>query len=172
MHDYSNLHRILLEALVIVALGVVIGLSANLGLIHKVLLGEPPGDVQQSEAQVATQTETAYPQPVDLASVQHLTDTGQALLIDARIKELFSEGHLPKARPLPLDEIDRLLTTFQQDVPLETTLIVYCNGYGCPDSFDLALLLINAGYRDVRVFEGGVPEWQDAGLPIIQGRTP
>jgi rhodanese-related sulfurtransferase len=48
-------------------------------------------------------------------------------------------------------------------------LVIYCNGYGCPDSFDLGLRLIEAGYRDVRVFEGGLPEWRDAGLPVIEG---
>jgi 3-mercaptopyruvate sulfurtransferase SseA len=26
--------------------------------------------------------------------------------------------------------------------------------------------LIETGYRDVRVFEGGYPEWRDAGLAV------
>ena len=52
---------------------------------------------------------------------------------------------------------------------MTTRLVVYCSGYGCPDSFDLAMRLLAAGYRDVLVFEGGFPAWQDAGLPVMTG---
>jgi 3-mercaptopyruvate sulfurtransferase SseA len=31
------------------------------------------------------------------------------------------------------------------------------------------MLLLRAGYRDVRVFEGGLPQWRDAGLPVEAG---
>jgi 3-mercaptopyruvate sulfurtransferase SseA len=48
-------------------------------------------------------------------------------------------------------------------------LVLYCSGYGCPDSFDLGIILLAEGYRDVRVFEGGFPEWADAGLPVERG---
>jgi rhodanese-related sulfurtransferase len=44
--------------------------------------------------------------------------------------------------------------------------VTYCSGFGCPDSFDLGMRLIETGYRDVRVFEGGYPEWRDAGLAV------
>ncbi len=58
---------------------------------------------------------------------------------------------------------------FQRTIPAGRTLITFCSGYGCPDSFDLAVLLQQAGYRDVRVFEGGFPQWRDAGLPVEAG---
>jgi rhodanese-related sulfurtransferase len=54
-------------------------------------------------------------------------------------------------------------------VPEDRPLITYCNGYGCPDSYDLAVLLLEAGYRRVWVFEGGFPAWRDAGLPAKRG---
>jgi len=46
------------------------------------------------------------------------------------------------------------------------TLMLYCSGFGCPDSFDLGERLLAEGYLDVRVYEGGFPEWRDAGLPV------
>ncbi len=64
----------------------------------------------------------------------------------------------------------RKLPAFLQKVAVEKTLVAYCNGYGCPDSFDLGLRLIREGYRDVRVYEGGLPEWRDAGLPVVKGQ--
>jgi rhodanese-related sulfurtransferase len=172
MHDYSDLRRILLEALIIVSLGVVIGLSTHLSLLHQVLTGEPPAVTGPAETGTAAEPAEAYPTPVDLTSVRRLTESGQALLIDARITELFAAEHISGARSLPLEEADRLLPRLLQQVPPATTLITYCNGYGCPDSFDLAIILITAGYQDVRVFEGGLPEWQDAGLPTATGEQP
>lgn len=49
--------------------------------------------------------------------------------------------------------------------PVETTLVVYCNGYGCPDSRETAEKLLSAGFGRVFVYEGGFPEWKEAGLP-------
>jgi len=48
-------------------------------------------------------------------------------------------------------------------------LILYCTGFGCPDSFDLGVILLQQGYQEVRVYEGGYPEWRDQGRPIVEG---
>ena len=58
------------------------------------------------------------------------------------------------------------LPDFILRVAKDQTVIAYCSGFGCPDSFDLGVLLIESGYQDVRVFEGGYPEWRDAGLAV------
>jgi rhodanese-related sulfurtransferase len=119
-------------------------------------------------ASVAAPANAVLPQPVLLAEVRELAATG-ALLVDARDAALYADGHLPAAVSLPLAEVDAVLESFRQQVAAARTLILYCNGYGCQDSFDLALRLMNEGYRDVRVFEGGFPEWRDAGLPVAKG---
>jgi len=54
-------------------------------------------------------------------------------------------------------------------VPKEQVLILYCNGFGCPDSFDLGVILLQQGYQEVRAYEGGFPEWRDQGRPISGG---
>jgi len=89
-----------------------------------------------------------------------------ALAIDARLPEQFAQGHLPGAYNLPLGEVETVLAPFAEQVAPSRKLVVYCNGYGCPDSFDLASLLIREGFAGARVFEGGFPAWQAAGLPI------
>ena len=160
----GELRRILLEAAVILALGVVVGLSFNYRLVLDVFSG-------RMTAQVPVQGDGSiefYPVPVDLQRVQTLLGQG-ALLVDARAVELYAEGHLQGARSLPLGELSSRLAEFRTTVPLETTLILYCSGYGCPDSFDLGVLLLKDGYQDVQVFEGGLPEWRDAGLPVEKG---
>jgi rhodanese-related sulfurtransferase len=158
----AETRRILLEAAVIVLLGVVLGLSFNGRMLLNVFSGRLP----QSQVEVAPRA--LYPVPVDLAAVRELTAAG-AVLVDARAAELYADGHLPGARSLPLGEMDEHLESFRQAVPTDAVIITYCNGYGCPDSFDQGVRLLEAGWRDVRVFEGGYPEWRDASLPVEQG---
>jgi len=157
------LQRTLSEAVLIALLGLLAGLAIN----HRLVLDAFAGRLAAS-GPVATTANTALPQPVLLAEVRELAATG-ALLVDARDAALYADGHLPAAVSLPLAEVDALLESFRQQVAAARTLILYCNGYGCPDSFDLGLRLISEGYRDVRVFEGGFPEWRDAGLPVVKG---
>ena len=158
----AETRRILLEAAVIVLLGVVLGLSFNGRLLLNVFSGRLPQLQEEAEPRAL------YPVPVDLAGVRELTAAG-AVLVDARAAELYADGHLPGARSLPMGEMDEQLEAFRQTVPTDAVIITYCNGYGCPDSFDQGVRLLEAGWRDVRVFEGGYPEWRDAGLPVEQG---
>lgn len=165
---YDGLTRSLLEALVIFAVGVLVGLSINYRLVMDAFGGK-----LQAPLPVATVGEPVnrYPAPVDLEGLRSELQGG-ALAVDARIPELFAEGHIPGAVSLPLADLDQDLPAFLDKVPRDRRIITYCNGYGCPDSFDLGVKLLAAGYTDVLVFEGGMPAWQDAGLPVAKEAAP
>lgn len=159
----NTLQRILFEAVLLAALGATIGMAVNHRLVSDAFSGRVTAPA------VAPVSSTAsLPQPVLLAEVRELATAG-ALLIDARERSLYAEGHLPGAVSLPIGEVEALLEGFRGQVDVARTLILYCSGYGCPDSFDLGMHLLREGYRDVRVFEGGFPEWRDAGLPVAKG---
>jgi len=159
----SETRRILLEAAVIVLLGAVLGLSFNYRLVMNAFSGHPPVPSAAPEPE-----RSLYPLPASLAQVQQLAAAG-AVLLDARAPELYVEGHLPGARSLPLESLREGVEDLRRQVPPETVIVTYCSGFGCPDSFDLGVALLQAGWREVRVFEGGFPEWRDAGLPVEQG---
>lgn len=159
--DYSDMKETFVEAILLVCLGISIGLMFNYNLVKSAFEGK----VVTAAVESQTPAE-ALPVPVSLDDVQEMM--ARALLIDARIPELYEEGHLPGSMSLPLAEIDARLDSFLNEYP-ERSLIIYCSGYGCSDSFDLAILLMRKGYRDVMVYEGGYPEWRDAGLPITKG---
>ncbi len=151
------------DAILIALVGLLAGLAVNQRLVREAFTGKLAVTPATERA-----ADPARPQPVLLAEVRELL-AGGALAVDAREEGLYGDGHLPGARLLPLGALDERLEVFRQAVPAERTLVIYCNGYGCPDSFDLALRLAAAGYRDLRVFEGGFPEWRDAGLPVEKG---
>lgn len=159
----NSLRRILFEAALIAAFGAAIGLAVNHRLVSAAFTGQ-----LAVTAPVASVPDALLPQPALLAEVRELVNSG-AVLIDARDGALYADGHLPGALSLPLGEVEVQLAGFRQKVETDKPLVAYCNGYGCPDSFDLGMRLIKEGYRDVRVFEGGFLEWRDAGLPIVKG---
>lgn len=156
-----ELKRILMEACVLVSFGVLFGLMLNHQLVMDAFTGQLVSPQTVEEAQI----EPLLPVPVLLEEVQQELAAG-SIVVDARSPELFADGHIAGAISLPLVEAEDALSNFIAEVPKEKTIIVYCSGFGCPDSFDLAIMLMEAGYGDVRVFEGGFPEWRDAGLPI------
>ena len=45
-------------------------------------------------------------------------------------------------------------------------MITYCSGRTCEDSHNLARLLSEVGFTDVRVFIDGFPGWEAEGYPV------
>lgn len=149
------------------AFGALFGLTMNHQLVLDAFAGRlvpqrPVGDMQEEPQE---KVPLAYPMPILLDEVQQLMTEG-GLLIDARSPELFEAGHIEGAISLPLVDIETVLPDFSRRVDRDRTVVTYCSGFGCPDSFDLGMRLIETGYSDVRVFEGGYPEWRDAGLAV------
>ncbi|OGR32539.1 MAG: hypothetical protein A2091_06220 [Desulfuromonadales bacterium GWD2_61_12] len=161
----TDLRRLGLEAAVILLVGAALGLSLNFRLVLRTFTDGTVSAVPSTP--VAAQAE-AFPEPASLAEVRELLAAG-ALAVDARAAEQYAAGHLPGAVSLPLESMMAGDNGLATALPAGRTLVVYCSGYGCTDSFDLAVLLLQAGYRDVRVFEGGVPAWREAGLPLVKG---
>jgi 3-mercaptopyruvate sulfurtransferase SseA len=88
--------------------------------------------------------------------------------IDARRSRFYLQGHIPGARSLPVWEadLDQRISTLLTEVPQDAPVVVYCSSGDCEDSHMLAQKLEVAGYKDLKVFRGGFPEWQKRGLPV------
>ena len=166
----ASLQRIILEAIVLSAFATIVGLSLNYQLLSNVFFGKSiTPTVAQPEAVnaiSANETATLLPFPVELDEIKILLAEG-AVLVDARSLESYQNEHLESAVSLPFPPTKAILDKFMQQIEFERTLIIYCSGYGCHDSFDLGIVLLQAGYTDVLVYEGGVPQWRDAGLPMV-----
>ena len=157
--------RVLLEALVLMLVAASMGLSLNYTMVMKAFTGGSVVALPQAPAAGAV---LQFPVPVDYEELDELLAAGQ-LLVDARDPQIYVAAHLPGAISFPLGEIDQLLPAFSVNYPRETPMIIYCNGFGCPDSFDLGVRLIAEGYSRVQVYEGGFPEWRDRGRQLESG---
>jgi rhodanese-related sulfurtransferase len=166
-----SLRRIVLEAFVLCVLSVAVGLSLNFKLIFNAFSGKAisaPGyssTVTENAETGSFHSVPAFPIPVALEELDELLAAG-AVLVDARSIQAYKQEHLAGAISLSFADLDHYLPQFKQQVPPEQTLITYCSGYGCPDSFELGERLLQEGYVDVFVYEGGLPEWQSAGRPL------
>jgi len=152
---------------VIVLAAILLGVTIN----YKLLSDAWSGRLTASSAPPVAGSSSPLPLPLGLVQVKELFDRKEALIIDARTSESFAAGHIRGAVTLPLGELPGRLPSFTQKFDRQTMIVVYCNGFGCPDSMALGKKLIESGYRQVFLFEGGYPEWRDAGYPV-EGNNP
>lgn len=109
--------------------------------------------------------------PVEKAA--EFYDTREAVFIDARSAELFAQGHIAGAINLPFEDVNAHIGAFFGRVPEKHTVVItYCDGETCSLGEDLALLLKDAGYDNVRVLINGWTVWSGRGFPIATGEIP
>ena len=166
----TDVKRLAAEMTAIVLIAAVIGIACN----HRLLLEVFRGQGVQTPPAAATATPSApaaaaAPLPLGLMQVKELFDTGEGVIIDARDRETFRKGHIKGALSLPVGDSESLIPPFAARTPREKLLVVYCGGYDCHDSKLLGEKLLGAGFGQVFVYEGGFPEWQDAGHPVAKG---
>jgi rhodanese-related sulfurtransferase len=92
---------------------------------------------------------------IDSKAAKTLFDEG-VIFLDARIQPEYDAGHIgtPAA-----DEAMKALDASQP-------VVIYCGGGDCDASKNVAILLQQAGFKQVHIIEKGFPEWKELGYPI------
>jgi rhodanese-related sulfurtransferase len=91
-----------------------------------------------------------------------LMNQGTTLVLDVRDDKEYAAGHLPRARHVPLKELEKKapeLSKFK-----EKPVIVTCRAG--PRAAAASRALKRAGFSSVYVLKGGVSAWQQASLPL------
>jgi rhodanese-related sulfurtransferase len=98
----------------------------------------------------------------DVSDVHAALPQRRLVLIDARSKQAWDQGHIPGALHLPHAEIaDRATSLLDPAVPV----VAYCWGPGCNGATRAALALSEAGFR-AREMLGGIEYWIREGFPV------
>jgi rhodanese-related sulfurtransferase len=103
---------------------------------------------------------------VDLSAAKALFDSHAACFVDARSEYTYYTSHIKGALSLSDSRFDEQFPDFRQKKTIETLIVVYCIGPGCGKARNVAEKLKKKGYRNVRVFSGGLIEWSHAGYPM------
>ncbi len=137
----------------------IIGLGANISLIKKFFRGE----YQYGFFSLEEYSSIVF---ITLGEAEELFATGSALFIDSRAAEDFKEGHIFGAVNIPYVERKKKEELDMEPYPFEGIYVVYCDASECQSSVELAKLLHEKGFQDIRVFFGGWEEWVREGLPV------
>src|SRR5574341_2236742 len=144
--------RTLLHMAVMVAAAVLLGLSWNAWSGRGLALG--------ANAFIAPGEKLVE---IPAVEARQRLDRG-ALFLDARPVSFYEMGHVPGARPLPEEDFETAFTRLEPGLRSRFDIVVYCSGYGCEASHNVARLLRE---RDVAavILNEGWPAWTDAGYP-------
>lgn len=155
--------KLLFEMAIIILVAVTIGIVWN----HRMLMDIYSGKAVESASEPAPSREpSAGLVPTGLMQAREMFNGKDAVFIDAREGSAYRQGHIKGAFSLPVGEFEARLAEFQAKVPPDSTLVIYCSGFGCHDSKIVGEKLLQSGYGQILIFEGGFPEWKDAGLPV------
>jgi rhodanese-related sulfurtransferase len=151
--------KVAFQALIIVILSSLLGISSNLIRRDQISFISHSSDFVK---------ERKTGDSMSLEQAKERFDNGTGFFIDARSDEDYSKGHILNALNLPEEDLDRRIDEVRGLIPedSEITVIVYCDGEECDSSNRLAERLKTYGYTNVRVFFGGWNEWVRAGYPI------
>jgi rhodanese-related sulfurtransferase len=94
-----------------------------------------------------------------------------AVLLDARPIEFYRMSHIPGALPLPEEDFEGSFAKLEPRLRASLDVIVYCSGYGCEASHNVAARLKQRGVPAAILHEGW-PAWQEAGYPERAGAQP
>lgn len=101
---------------------------------------------------------------VPYITVAELAGNDQYLILDAREKEEYNVSHIPGALWVGYDSFTtKNLGTVSQQA--DTSLVVYCS-VGVR-SEDIGERLIKNGFTDVKNLYGGIFEWKNQGMTVI-----
>lgn len=160
------LRNAILQAIAIMAVSVVVGFAFNSFSRNGINPFRAP--VKVSVSVDSTQAGADGIRIIDLEAARRAVESGM-IVIDARRKSEFDEGHIPGA--VLFDYYD--MGTYRDRVlPLlsnEGGIMVYCSETTCDDSELLAKELYALGFTKLLVFKGGFAEWSGAGLPVERG---
>jgi len=92
----------------------------------------------------------------------------EIVVIDARSREAYAEGHIPGAVSLPHRE---MTGDAVEEFDRRKVYVVYCDGIGCNASTKGAYKLALLGFRAKELI-GGLDWWRRDGHPVASSREP
>jgi rhodanese-related sulfurtransferase len=92
---------------------------------------------------------------ISVAELRERLSAGDVVLLDVRPAAEFEAGHIPGARSLPIEELERRL----DEVPDDREIVAYCRGRYCVYSDEAVRLLRARGFR-ARRLETSVRDWE------------
>ena len=89
------------------------------------------------------------------------------VLVNVLDKEQYEDCRIKGSINIPFDMIETLADRVDKDADV----VIYCSNYQCSSSEYAARKLKQKGFEKVAVYEGGMAEWYQQGLPVEGPQT-
>ncbi|VAW45297.1 hypothetical protein MNBD_GAMMA03-990 [hydrothermal vent metagenome] len=120
------------------------------------------GSKVYSEEMVGTSTLPKAPYVLSQTIKQWQRDGRKVVLVDVRMREEYETGHLKEAINIPYNEVEQRVGEFTKK---DVEYVFYCiySSWRAPYS---ANVLVDLGYDNIYVMEGGIASWNAGGQVI------
>ncbi|SFZ98649.1 SULFUR TRANSFERASE PRECURSOR [hydrothermal vent metagenome] len=96
--------------------------------------------------------------------VKSAVKKGDRFIIDARPEKVYTATRIKGAVNIPDTKFDTMKDKLPADKAAK--IIVYCGGFKCAKSHNVARELVKLGYKSVSVYAAGLPAWEKDGLAV------
>jgi rhodanese-related sulfurtransferase len=152
-----------------------------MAILSNTAMGFAPIQREASPGKTAdsAKRKVAHPEVPRMAAIevkQLIAKKADIVLIDTQPAENYEMWHIPTAINIPYiataNPTDREMMLVA--LPLDKTIVLYCPCEEGTDSARMALELRRLGYDPgkVKVLEGGLIMWNEAGYPMIKTEAP
>jgi rhodanese-related sulfurtransferase len=105
--------------------------------------------------------QTGDVETIERSELQRIMDSDQGVRLVMALNEwAFQAKHIPGSEHF--NTSDELFAALDPD----EEIVVYCTSPDCHASIALYWALVDAGYRHVRRYAGGLTDWEGAGLSL------
>lgn len=171
MNALSSIRRDLISVVLLALGSIVIGVAVNrirttpLSLSYRSPEQRLSAELAQLVAAPPMQLNSS--DSIGFSKFRTIFQSGSALILDARDKAFYDQGHIPGALSLPRDNFASSFKALRStlDQHRDQPLVVYCSGGDCHDSRLVAGALLSLGYGQVQVFTDGWQGWTDNAMP-------
>ncbi len=105
---------------------------------------------------------------IHTADMRKLFETKSATFVDVRGKAAYKEEHIPSAVNATIDQLEKKIPP---ELSKNKPVVLYEAGGAddsCTTSKTAGRILMQNGFKEVRVFKEGLEGWKKEGLPVAQ----
>ncbi len=169
--QFLSSKSVLLRAILIIIVCAVIGLLVNAFHPLKVKIGMQRPDSSSTSRSVEAEggeEERVEITRIDRSQLKSLLAEQNIVLLDARLPEVYTAGHIPEAINIPWDMLGEYYSALNS-IPRDIGIITYCDGPPCETAEQLALEMKKMGFKRVLYYYDGLDDWKIAREEIRKG---
>ena len=125
---------------------------------------EKTSQTNQKTSAPAQSSETTQPSEISVTALYEKTKSKDVIIIDVRTPQEYTQGHLPKAQNIPLQEFDKRMGELSAYKNKELFLVCASGGR----SHTATQTLLKNGFTKAQNVLGGTRGWQAKGYPTDQ----